>query len=430
MDAHLSNDHALLKSLSVLYVEDNPDIRGQLTQFLQRRVGTLLVAENGQEGLDAFHQHQPDIVITDILMPVMDGLKMAEAIKAVSEDTPIIVTTAFNEQDYFIRAIDIGVDKYVLKPVDTHQLQKAVLKSAQTLQQRRELQSRNAFINYILDVNPNFVAILDHNRELEYINQTFLAFLGFASLEAMKESGSSVDGFITQVDGSPFVSEARAAWSVPILAHPEVEHVIYLRNPKTGGTRAFVVNCIQFAELNKYIFSFADVTHMEWEKAALEQQATTDSLTGIYNREKFDDSLNLEIDRAKRYGSPLSLIMFDIDYFKQVNDTHGHQVGDLVLVNLAQLIAKNIREHDIFARWGGEEFMILAPNIPLESAQQMASKLRALVEDTLFPVVGRLTISLGVTPFREDDTPRSLTKRVDDALYRAKRGGRNRVETE
>jgi two-component system cell cycle response regulator len=430
MDAHLSKDHALLKSLSVLYVEDNPDIRGQLTQFLQRRVGTLLVAENGQEGLDAFHRHQPDIVITDILMPVMDGLKMAEAIKAVSEDTPIIVTTAFNEQDYFIRAIDIGVDKYVLKPVDTHQLQKAVLKSAQSLQQRRELQSRNAFINYILDVNPNFVAILDHNRELEYINQTFLAYLGFASLEAMKESGSSVDSFITQVDGTPFVSEAKAAWSVPILDHPEVEHVIYLKNPQTGGTRAFVVNCIQFSELDKYIFSFADVTHMEWEKAALEHQATTDSLTGIYNREKFDDSLNLEIDRAKRYGSSLSLIMFDIDYFKQVNDTYGHQVGDLVLVNLAQLVAKHIREHDIFARWGGEEFMILAPGISLDSAQQMASKLRALVEETVFPVVGRLTISLGVTPFRDDDTPRSFTKRVDDALYRAKRGGRNRVETE
>lgn len=420
---------AFLKTVSVLYAEDNPDIRSQLSQFLRRRVGTLYLAENGQEGLEIFRTQQPDIVITDILMPVMDGLKMAEAIKALDEETPIIVTTAFNEQDYFLKAIDIGVDKYVMKPVDTGQLLKVVLRSAHILRQRRELESRNAFIRYILDVNPNFVVILDHERQPEYINRTFLAFLGFESLEAMRQSQHCVDHFITQMDGSPFASgDDHRQWSTQVITHPDQEHVFYLKSPRTGDIRAYVVRCIHFPELDKYIFSFADITRMEWEKAILERQALTDSLTGIHNREKFDETLALEVDRARRYGTPLSLIMFDIDHFKDVNDLHGHQVGDTVLISLTRIISAHIREHDIFARWGGEEFMILAPGIPAESAAQLAEKLRGLVEEADFPVAGHVTISLGVAQFQADDTPRSLAKQVDDALYRAKRGGRNRVE--
>jgi diguanylate cyclase (GGDEF) domain len=425
-----SREASFLKTVSVLYVEDNPDIRNQLAQFLRRRVGALYLAENGQEGLEVFLARQPDIVVTDVLMPVMDGLKMAEGIKAHNEDTPIIVTTAFNEQDYFLRAIDIGVDKYVLKPVDTGQLLKVVLKSAHALRQQRELESRNAFIRYILDVNPNFVVILDRERKPEYINRTFLAFLGFDSLETMQQTQACVDDFITRVDGTPFSAGGdRQLWSAHVTAHPDQEHVFYLKSPRSGDTRAYVVNCIHFPELDKYIFSFADVTRMEWEKAALERQALTDSLTGIHNREKFDETLAQEVERARRYGTPLSLIMFDIDHFKQVNDVHGHQVGDMVLINLAQAVSAHIRENDIFARWGGEEFMILAPGIPKDSAAQLAEKLRDMVAKTDFPVSRRITISLGVAQFQDEDTPRSLAKRVDDALYKAKHGGRNRVET-
>lgn len=429
MTHETSRDTAFLKSVSVLYVEDNPDIRNQLSQFLRRRVGTLCLAENGQEGLELFRAKQPDIVITDILMPVMDGLKMAEAIKAIDEETPIIVTTAFNEQDYFLKAIDIGVDKYVMKPVDTGQLLRVVLKSAHTLQQRRELESRNAFIRYILDVNPNFVVILDHHQQLEYINRTFLTFLGYESVEEMKRSQRCVDHFISQMDGTPFTAiDGKCQWCSHVIEHPDEEHVFYLKSPHSSDTRAYVVSCIHFPELDKYIFSFTDITRMEWEKAALERQALTDSLTGIHNREKFDETLSLELERARRYNTPLSLIMFDIDHFKEVNDAHGHQAGDMVLISLSRIIAAHIRENDIFARWGGEEFMILAPGIPVESAALLAEKLRALVEAADFSPVGRVTISLGVAQFRPDDTPRSLAKQVDDALYRAKRGGRNRVE--
>lgn len=119
--------------------------------------------------------------------------------------------------------------------------------------------------------------------------------------------------------------------------------------------------------------------------------------------------------------------MSDIDHFKPINDTHGHQVGDTVLMGLTHLVANRIREHDIFARWGGKEFMILAPQADLAGAAQQAEKLRRLVEVERFPVAGHVTVSFGVAQFQPGDNVHSFTKRVDDALYKAKHGGRNVV---
>lgn len=419
--SNTSQNLRLLEGISLLYVEDNPDIRDQLSLFLRRRVGTFHVATNGAEGLELFRQHRPDIVVTDILMPVMDGLKMAEGIRALSEDTPIIVTTAFNEQDYFIRSIDLGIDKYVLKPVDTEQLTRAVLRSAKALTQKREAEAGNALIHFILDMNPTLMMILDKQRHPEYVNKTFLTFMGAATLRELPGIGQLIE----RLDGQAITEQN---WSDPIIAHPEQEHELFLKSPSSGQVRAFTVGCVHFPELDKYILSFTDITRLTTEKAHLEKQATTDALTGIHNREKFDETLSLEVERARRYGTPLSLIMFDIDHFKDVNDAYGHQAGDAVLVQLSSLISENIRENDVFARWGGEEFMILAPGVNRESAAQLAEKLRLLVEESACPTVGHITISFGVTEFFPDDTPRSLSKRVDDALYMAKRGGRNRVE--
>lgn len=140
----------LLCSMSLLYVEDDPDIRAELTQFLKRRVGTLHVAVNGREGLDAWRLHQPDVVVTDIMMPVMDGLEMSDMIKRDNPSMPIILTTAFNETDYFLKAIQLGIDGYVLKPVNLEVLQKKLGEIAQALYQRRELAQKNAQMNALL----------------------------------------------------------------------------------------------------------------------------------------------------------------------------------------------------------------------------------------------------------------------------------------
>jgi putative two-component system response regulator len=153
----------LLKALTVLYVEDDDDVRELLTRFLKRRVGTLHVGKNGQEGIELFRAHNPDVVITDIKMPVMDGLEMAGNIKNSAQETPVIVVTAFSERDYFMQAIKIGVDCYVTKPVDTEILLQAIARSAMARFQQREL---NKARHTLLDALTNTIAVLSRAIEM------------------------------------------------------------------------------------------------------------------------------------------------------------------------------------------------------------------------------------------------------------------------
>jgi diguanylate cyclase (GGDEF)-like protein len=157
-------------------------------------------------------------------------------------------------------------------------------------------------------------------------------------------------------------------------------------------------------------------------------QATTDPLTGLSNRLKFNQALATEMLRSMRYGTPLSLVLYDVDNFKAVNDTHGHQVGDKVLIQLSQFAPSLLRNTDLLARWGGEEFVILAPGSDGEMASQAAEKLRKAVEQIKFDEIGTVTCSFGVAQYVYGDTAESLTSRADNALYRAKLNGRNRVE--
>ena len=159
----------------------------------------------------------------------------------------------------------------------------------------------------------------------------------------------------------------------------------------------------------------------------LEEMAYTDSLTGIYNRLHFSHLLDSEIDKAKRYGEKLSIIFFDIDHFKQVNDTHGHPAGDAVLKEIADVISRANRCSDVFARYGGEEFIVLAAFTNIEGAMEHAQRMRKDIEQHHFPN-GRVTASFGVTEFNPStDSQESLLERVDKAMYQAKSDGRNCV---
>ncbi|HXY54326.1 MAG TPA: diguanylate cyclase [Nitrospirota bacterium] len=158
-------------------------------------------------------------------------------------------------------------------------------------------------------------------------------------------------------------------------------------------------------------------------------QASTDPLTGISNRSKFSEALSIEIMRSRRFRLPLSLIIFDVDHFKIINDTYGHNAGDSALQYLTGLVEKFVRRHDVFARWGGEEFVIMVTNTGERGATIFAEKLRSMIEKFDFPEVGHLTCSFGVAEFVHDDTDEVLINRADQTLYRAKAAGRNRVES-
>jgi diguanylate cyclase (GGDEF)-like protein len=160
----------------------------------------------------------------------------------------------------------------------------------------------------------------------------------------------------------------------------------------------------------------------------LEKLATTDKLTGAYNRIKFEEIIEKEIERIRRYRLPFSMIMFDIDRFKEANDTYGHNVGDYVLRTIADMVKGNIRTLDYFVRWGGDEFVIIVPECTCNEAYALAEKIRRIAEDYRFDQVGKVTISSGVVEALESDTEDSLVKRADDALYKAKGEGGNRSE--
>lgn len=157
--------------------------------------------------------------------------------------------------------------------------------------------------------------------------------------------------------------------------------------------------------------------------------ATTDHLTQLYNRHKFSEILQFEISRERRNGIGLSLILCDIDKFKKVNDTYGHIQGDNILKSFSEVVKTSIRETDIVARWGGEEFVILIVNSDIQRASKLANKLQMLIENTKFKgVKGGITASFGVSKYEKGDTEQSFINRADIAMYKAKQNGRNCVE--
>jgi len=169
--------------------------------------------------------------------------------------------------------------------------------------------------------------------------------------------------------------------------------------------------------------------HREAEGRArtMARRADTDALTGILNRAGFNEAFSREFSRARRYHQPLSLVLLDLDHFKNVNDGYGHPAGDKVLEGTARLLESRVRESDLVARWGGEEFAVLAPMTDADGAVQLAGKIRGLMEGTQFGPVGAVTASFGVAEMRPDDTIEAMLHRVDEALYGAKDSGRNQV---
>lgn len=152
-----------------------------------------------------------------------------------------------------------------------------------------------------------------------------------------------------------------------------------------------------------------------------------DPLTCIYNRAKFDDEMDKWVNFSNRYGNPLSLILFDIDDFKRVNDSYGHLVGDSVIKSIVATIKKSIRNTDIFARWGGEEFVILLPNTDIWQAVEMAERMRICIRNNLYDPAKNITCSFGIATFEKDDTALSLLRKADELLLQAKASGKDSI---
>jgi diguanylate cyclase (GGDEF)-like protein len=421
-----------LNRARVLYVEDEDMIRESMARILRRRINTLFVGANGREGLELFKQHSPDIVITDIRMPQMNGIEMAQNIREIQEDIPIILTTAYNDEDYFLKAIEIGVVKYIKKPINSTDLFSVLVKVAKHISQQKEIDAKNEFIKTILDNNPAFLMITDE-EDIFFLNKSFLHFLGYYTFEEFQAKGININRFLVVKDDAFYKNKNFTEWITEVIHGKETEYIVYLsgKDQLKSEAGAYLIRATQIPEIqhtDKYLITFTDISGIESERKMFQDLACKDPLTSIYNRKKFEDELEKEIMRTERYKTGLTLMIFDIDHFKSINDTYGHQAGDAVLMELTEIVTANVRKTDTFARYGGEEFVVITPETTLVGATELAEKLRELIQDNNFSNVGHVTCSFGVSEYMGAESAHTFIKKADYALYIAKNNGRNRVQ--
>ena len=257
-----------LSQIRVLYVEDDEFIREELSETLEFDVKELIVAEDGEEGLQKFKEFNPDLVVSDVKMPKMNGLDMSFQIKKLSPKTPIIITTAFSDSEYLMKAIEIGVDRYVTKPVDIDKLYSAMEELSTILLYEKEKETQNRYLRYILDFNPNFILIAT-NQNVEYINQTFLKFLGFKSFDEFVEKKQHIDELVESIQDINGNHYSTQDWIKTIINNPNIQHIIHFKH---NIQSPFIVLQNYFKDLDKDIVLFSDVTNLELNRLSLNDE--------------------------------------------------------------------------------------------------------------------------------------------------------------
>lgn len=272
----------------------------------------------------------------------------------------------------------------------------------------------------VINAIPNPV-ILTNGQDVQSANHAFLEFIGVSSPEEFNQRHRSVADIFIKNNGFFSSSEITTDeyWTDYLFYRPERKRIVSLVN-RSGELRDFEITLKKIENQSEYIVVFNDVTSYVSEKNEYEYFAFHDHLTKVYNRQKFDELFLKALENKKRYGDSLSVILMDIDHFKIVNDTYGHLIGDLVLVLLATVVVENLRINDIFARWGGEEFIILLPRTDLDNAYMKAEELRQLIGSYSDIELPQITISMGVTEATDTDDMNSCLQRVDKALFMAK----------
>ena len=285
------------------------------------------------------------------------------------------------------------------------------------------------FVRTLIDSQKDIV-ILTNGIRLTDANRTFLEFFDVKSPEEFVDRYGCICNLFIEEKG--FVGRVNDGkdW-LEYMRDNDRENRVIMFDRRRGEERIFMVSLNRFDNTGLYVISFRDITELEREKRHFKIESMMDHLTALYNKRSFEHFLKDRLEDLRRFKrGEVALVMFDIDHFKQINDRFGHRTGDEVLRHLAALVQSKMRQSDFLARWGGEEFMMIMEGSGLEGACRKAEMLRELIEAEDFGIPGGLTCSFGVTVLRPDDTIETAQERVDQLLYRAKNGGRNRVVCE
>lgn len=285
----------------------------------------------------------------------------------------------------------------------------------------KRVRLQEEYIETIVNSQSNIIIVTD-GRYILYVNSAFLDYFHYRTLEDFRKDYDCICDFFesSETDGYLLANMDGMRWTEYILAHKDRQHKVKMT--VDGKTSIFIVTAkmMEYDQEKRCVVVFNDITK-------LNELATLDTLTQVSNRFEFDKIFEHSLSVSCRYNRPLSILLLDIDHFKLINDKYGHLTGDNVLKAFSALLCAQIRDSDVIARWGGEEFMILLPDTSLTSAVKMAEALRQRIEVHVFETVTSITCSIGVAEFNSLEVADELLSRVDERLYAAKNGGRNRV---
>jgi len=417
----MSDDFASeLSTARVLLVEDSAPLRLLMQKVVAARVAEVRVAADGAEGLAIWRAWQPDLVVTDIMMPNMDGLAMSQAIRAEDPDAQIIVVSASSETAHLRRALDIGVDRYVLKPLDVRLLEDAVRKCLRDAARLRDLRlARLAF-----ESTSEGMMVTDAAGRILAVNPAFSEISGYRADEAV---GKTPAMFASGEHDAEFF---RHMWDILSSAGRWSGEVINRR--KSGEVYAEWLSIVAVSEaggrVTRYVGLFSDITERKREEDHIRRLAHFDALTGLPNRILFGDRLRRLLSLLERRAGRMAVLYLDLDRFKPVNDQYGHAFGDKVLVEAARRMSACVRDSDTLSRRGGDEFVLLleSPD-PNSSAALVSRKLISAITQP-FLIDGHIVnigASIGVAIYPNDgDDAEGLLGAADQALYSAKQAGR------
>ncbi|MFY9761291.1 MAG: PleD family two-component system response regulator [Xanthobacteraceae bacterium] len=448
----------------VLVVDDIPANVKLLEARLSAEYFDVVTAMSGRDALAICERAECDLVLLDVMMPDMDGFEVCRRIKSnpATHHIPVIMVTALDQPSDKVRGLEAGADDFLPKPISELALIARVRSLARLKMVTDELRMRVLTSHEIGIESPEREAVADTGRD----GRVLIVDDRPASYERIAATLSKEHAVEVEIDPNQALfhaadgnydllivslglehfdalrlcSQIRSldrTRNLPILAITEPDNTARMLRGLEIGVNDFLIRPIDKNELlartrsqvrkRRYTERLRDNVQMSIE------MAITDALTGLFNRRYMESHLGTLIEQAAARGKPLSALVVDIDYFKAINDSHGHDAGDDVLRDFALRIKRSIRGIDLACRYGGEEFVIIMPETDMAVAAMVAERLRRRIAAEPFAIAQGsrqipVTISIGIAGLRgKDDTAPALLKRADQALYRAKRDGRNRV---
>ncbi len=450
----------------VLVVDDVPANVKILEAKLTAEYFEVLTAPHGRAALEIAQAEQPDIILLDVMMPEIDGFEVCRRLKADARTAhiPVVMVTALSDTGDRVAGLDAGADDFLTKPVNDLILLSRVKSLVRLKTSMDEWRLREATSGQlggdlataapltdeqlrgrvlVIESDPFSGEKICHLLEQKQC-KAVLASTGKVGSQLCDSEDFDlviVSLYLEDGDGLRLCSHLRSnerTRRLPILLVIEPEEMGGLVKGFEIGVNDYLFRPIEGNELWARVRTqmrrkrYQDLMRENYQRSL--SLALTDSLTGLYNRRYLGAHLQSMIERSHASGKPLSLFMLDIDHFKRVNDTYGHASGDEVLRQVAGLISHNLREFDLTARIGGEEFVVVMPDTPVAAAHMVADRMRKMVADTEMPLRGgattapqRVTVSIGVAALRPGEAGDELLRRADEALYAAKNAGRDQV---